>query len=67
MFTNAMLSGFELYPRWVPLRYRLNKKDCKSAMFFIKHGKAVHLINILLPKILFGEFILSKATRAVTL
>ena len=47
--------------------YRLNKKDGKSAMFFIKHGKAVHSMDFLLPKILFGEFILSKATRAVNL
>ena len=22
MFDNAMLSGFEIYPRWVPLSYR---------------------------------------------
>lgn len=36
-------------------------------MFFIKHGKAVHLMDFLLPKILFGEFILSKATKAVNL
>lgn len=47
--------------------YRLNKKDGKSAMFFIKYGKTVHLMNFLLPKILFGEFILSKATCAVNL
>ena len=25
MFNNAMLSGFELYPRWVPLFFRFSE------------------------------------------
>ena len=34
-----MLSGFELYPRWVPLRYALDLRHCSRNMCkVILHG-----------------------------
>ena len=51
MFNNAMLSGFELYPRWVPLCNRCNlqyicetKRRLKDR--FNEHRRTIDKTNI---------------------